>query len=337
MSHVPAMTPHHPQSFNVALVAQAGRLQYEALLFVASLRHCSPDFAGKILIGEPQPGPLWDRDPRIQTPVRDALEQLGAQIVPFESQHFGSSYPYGNKIEMLRELPTGENFVFFDSDTLITGDLNTVPFDFERPSASMRRENTWPKLELYGPGYTATWKSLYDKFGLDFESSLDLSQPDEYWRRYLYFNAGYFYFCCPRHFHAHFQDFAVAIRDDPPPELVCQSLDPWLDQVALPLVINALGGDQHSLPPGYLDGSVSCHYRLLPLLYARESDHVIDVLETVAAPNKLKKVLKGNEAIKRMVYQGRGAKVRALFDRDDLPRKEQAIRNRIKSNGFWVR
>ena len=73
------------------------------------------------------------------------------------------------------------------------------------------------------------------------------------------------------------------------------------------------------------------------MLYARETQHVIDTLETVAAPNKLKKVLKGSEPIKRMVYQGRGAKVRALFDQENLPRREQAIRNRIKSEGFWLR
>jgi hypothetical protein len=48
-------------------------------------------------------------------------------------------------------------------------------------------------------------------------------------------------------------------------------------------------------------------------------------------------VLKGSDVIKRMVYQGRGHKVRDLFDQDDMPRKEQAIRNRIKKNNFWMR
>ena len=84
--------------------------------------------------------------------------------------------------------------MFFDSDTLVLGEITDVPFKFTKPQASLRRENTWPKLELYGPGYSQTWRSLYDKFGLDFESSLDLSQPDEYWRRYLYFNAGWFFY-----------------------------------------------------------------------------------------------------------------------------------------------
>lgn len=324
--------------FNVALVGQSGRLGYEALLFVASLRAKSPEFKGRVLIAEPQPGPLWPKDPRIDaTDLREALSDQGAEIVPFDSLHFGHAYPYGNKIEMLTALPEGEPFVFFDSDTLITGELADVPFDFARPSASLRREGTWPQLELYGPGYTEIWKSLYDAFGLDFETSLDLNEPDEYWQRYLYFNAGYFFGACPHVFGQKFLEYALAIRDNPPPALVCQSLDPWLDQVALPLVIHALGGGRDSGVHGLLDGTVSCHYRLLPLLYAREGQAVIDTLEEIASPNKIKKVLKAYDPIKRMLFQGRGAKVRALFDQDDMPRREQAIRNRIKSNGFWMR
>lgn len=326
------------KEFNVVIVAQQGRLSYEALLFAASLRHASPGFTGRLLIAEPQPGPLWPKDPRISDRgLLDMLAALGAEIIPFESRYFGADYPYGNKIEMLQALPAGVPFVFFDTDTLITGDLATVPFDFNRPSASLRREGTWPTPELYGPGYAGLWKSLYDKFGLDFESSLDPGQPDEYWKKYLYFNAGYFFYRCPHEFGRLFEDYALAIRDDPPQALCAQQLFPWLDQIALPLVIHALGGGRDTLPSGLLDGSVSCHYRMFPLLYARESDYVIEVLEEVAAPNKLKKLLKMHAPIKRNVYQGRGAKVRALFDQDHLPRREAAIRNRIKSAGFWMR
>jgi hypothetical protein len=327
-----------PQKFNVAVVAQNGRLTFEALLFAASLRTASPDFAGRLLIAEPQPGPLWPKDPRIvQHGLREALEALGAEIIPFETRIFGADYPHGNKIEMLRALPQDEPFVFFDTDTLITGDLARVPFDFDRPSASLKCEATWPKPALYGPGYTGLWKSLYDKFGLDFESSLDRGQPEEYWKRYLYFNAGFFYYRCPHVFGQFFENYARAIRDAPPVELCAQELYPWLDQIALPLVIHALGGGRDALPAGYLDGSVSCHYRMFPLLYARESDAVIAHLEKVAAPNKIKKLLKAYEPIKRNVYQGRGAKVRALFDQNNLPRREAQIRNKIKSNGFWMR
>ena len=138
-------------------------------------------------------------------------------------------------------------------------------------------------------------------------------------------------------FHAKFLEYATSIKNDPPPEIVCQSLDPWLDQAALPLVIHALGGGRDALPAGLLDGSVTCHYRVLSLLYAREADLVVETLETVVAPNKIKKVLKRWEAAKRLIYQGKGARARALFDRKSLPPKEQAIRNRLKRENLWMR
>ncbi len=201
----------------------------------------------------------------------------------------------------------------------------------------MRREATWPEIELYGPGYTEIWKSLYDRFGLDFASSLDPHWPEGYWQHYLYFNAGFFFYECPQRFGRRFLDTALTIRDDPPKALQCQSLDPWLDQVALPLVIHGLGGGRGTLPTGLLDGSHSCHYRAMPLLYARESDELVAFLEAIAAPNRVKKLLKEHEPFLRDIYQGRGAKVRAMFDRDDLPRREQGIRNPLKRAGLWMR
>jgi hypothetical protein len=333
-----SLTGKNSQKPNILIIGQAGRLQYEAVIFAASLQANAPNFAKQLYVAVPQQGPLWANDPTIRgEDTLEILSQLGAQILPFDSAHFGQAYPYGNKIEALKQLPKGEPFIFFDTDTLITGDLSKVPFDYDVPSASRRCTGTWPELELYGPTYTDIWKSLYDKFGLDFESSLDLGEPDEFWKRYLYFNAGYFYYSCPHVFGDKFVEYATAILTDPPRELVCQELNPWLDQVALPLVIHALGGKRDALPKGLLDGDITCHYRLLPLLYAREADHVVEVLESVTSHNKIKKILKQYEPILRMIYQKRGHKVRDLFDRDDLPRKEQAIRNKIKREGFWMR
>jgi len=336
------LAPTKPQggpNFNIFVVVQNGRLAYEAALFAASLRHTNPDFAGRLIMGEPQPGPLWPDDPRLPDgPLRELLtETYGAEILPFTSHHFGATYAYGNKIEGLACLPAGEPFVFFDTDTLITAPLSDIAFDFDRPSASLRREGTWPEPELYGPGYSGIWKSLYDKFGLEFDSTLDHTQPDEYWQRYLYFNAGFFFHACPRRFGARFLEYALAVRDDPPETLACQSLDPWLDQAVLPLVIHSFGGGRDTLPPGMLDGSHSCHYRMLPLLYAREGDHVVRVLDEITAPNKVKRVLKSHVPLLRMTYQNKGAKARALFDRADLPPKERMIRNQLRREGLWLR
>lgn len=329
--------PQDGPSFNIVCIGQNGRLAYEAVILAASFSATNPGFAGRLLIAEPQPGPLWRQDPRLPGPVRALLAEFGAEILPFENRVFGQSYPQGNKIEALAALPADVPFVFFDTDTLFTGPLSSVPFDFARPAASMRREGTWPQVELYGPGYAGIWKSLYDKFGLVFDSTLDLAHPDEYWERYLYFNAGWFFYRDAQAFGQRYLDHARAIRDDPPEALACQALDPWLDQVALPLVIHSFGGGRPGPALAGLDGAVSCHYRALPLLYARESDAAVAMLEGVVAPNRVKKVLKEHDALKRLVYQGKGRDIRAMFNRADLPRREQMIRNRIKAEGLWLR
>jgi hypothetical protein len=322
---------------NVMAVVQAGRLQFEAVLLAASLaRRAGPGV--RLWLAEPQPGPRWPDDPRVtDAATRALLEALGARFLPFESRHFGAVYPYGNKIEALAELPAGEPFLFLDTDTLVLGDLAEVPFDFDRPAASLRVEGSWPVVPLYGPGYAEIWSALYERFGLELAASLDERWPASHWRRYLYFNAGFFFFRCPRVFGARFLEIALSIRDDPPEALASQSLDPWLDQVALPLVIHGLGGGRDALAPGWMDGSHSCHWRALPLLYAREPEGVVALLEEIAGRGRMKKVLRGYEPFRRMIYQGKGRKLRAAFAAEGLPAPEARLRKVLKNRGLWMR
>ena len=65
----------------------------------------------------------------------------------------------------------------------------------------------------------------------------------------------------------------------------------------------------------------------------------IELVMSQAGCNRAKaaKALKENETFRRFIYQGRGKKVRDLFDQENLPRRERAIRNRIKSAGLWMR
>lgn len=325
------------QPFDIVIVAQAGRLAYEALLFAASLKARAPGFGGRLFVAEPQPGPLWPTDPRVPADLRAAIEEQGAMFVPFESRLFGAAYPHGNKIEALSQLPTDGAFLFFDSDTIILNDLAALEVDFIRPTASMRRGDTWPKEALYGPDRATIWKSLYDRFGLDFVSSQDPNHPDGHWERYLYFNAGWFLGPSAKAFGDRFAQMALSIRDDPPEELAAQSLDPWLDQVALPLVIHALGGGRPDAAALRLDDDLACHWRVLPLFYARAPDRAVEILHAVAAPNRIKKHLKGYAPFRRMLYQGKGIEARALFDRADLPRSEAEIRKRLKAKRLWLR
>lgn len=325
------------QGFNLLAIVQDGRLAYEALLLMASFKAANPDFKGRVFLAEPQPGKRWHRDPRLHSEgIRDMLQSLGATFLPFENKVFGHNYPHGNKIEALAALPD-EPFLFLDTDTLILGDLQSIAFDFSRPSASMRREGSWPEPQLYHGGYGVIWRSLYDRFGLDFHSSLDLTQPDDYWQRYLYFNAGWFFHQSPKAFGERFLTYARTIRDAPPEALAAQSLDPWLDQIALPLVIHSLGGGRPGPELAGLDGDITCHYRNLPLLYARESDRVVEVLEAVAGRQELRRLLRDHEPARLMIYQNRGRKARGLFDRAALPRREQVIRGTLKKAELWLR
>ena len=325
--------------FNILIVGQNGRLGTEAVLFAASLRRNSPRWQGRLIVAEPRPDAAWSGvDTLMPAPVRAALAAFGAEIRPFTATHFGAAYPYGNKIEALSLLPPNEPFIFFDSDTLITGELARLDVDFARPSASMRREGTWPTPPLYGPGYTEIWQSLYDRFGLDFTASLDLDQPDEHWERYLYFNAGWFLGADPRAFAQRFLEYATAIRNEPGEALACQTLDPWLDQVALPLTVHALGGGRPGPGLDGLDGAASCHYRNLSLLYAREPDAVLDLIEELVADPRIAPLLQDDEAVARLIKGGEGRRViRPIFAGQNPPATEQAMRHRLRRDGLWFR
>jgi len=335
---IAAVVAKPSRAFNILIIAQAGRLEREAVLFAASLRRNAPDWQGRLIVAEPLEAEAWEG---VETQISDAARTLlgayGAEIRPFTARHFGKDYPYGNKIEALAVLPESEPFIFFDSDTLVTGPLDRLPIDFARPSASMRRTGTWPAPPLYGPGYGDIWRSLYDRFGLDFASSLDRSQPVEHWERYLYFNAGWFFGADPKEFGRRFLTYALEVNADPGDELACQSLDPWLDQVVLPLVVHGLGGGRPAADLSGLDGDVTCHYRNLSLLYARESDAAMTLAEELIQSPRLADLFAEDEEVSRLVARNEGRQVIRPMFADEWKISEQAIRHRLKREGLWFR
>ena len=322
------------QKFTLFAIVQKGRLAYEALLLAASLKATNPDQV--LTLVEPQPGPLWDDDPRISDAIRETLDKFDVQIIPLDNKHFGQSYPHGNKIEALRVLPTDMPFLFLDTDTLVLDDLAKVPFDFDRPTASMKREGTWPKPTPNGPALHDIWKSLFDRFNLDFATSLDPLRPSDDWEKYLYFNAGFFYARSPEIFGTLYETMALEILKNPPKELDGQKMYPWLDQIALPLVIHKQGGGRNTLPTGLMDGKITCHYRTLPLLYAREDQRVVDLLEQLAHSPELKPLLREYLPFERLVFEGEGGKLRGKLQGREW-NDEKELRKEIKRLGLWIR
>jgi len=60
-------------------------------------------------------------------------------------------------------------------------------------------------------------------------------------------------------------------------------------------------------------------------------------LEEVARDKSIRPTLRDWEAIKTLVYQNKGRKARALFDRSALPHREQVIRNTLRREALWLR
>lgn len=322
--------------FTLVFVVQAGRLAAEGALLAASLA-ASGTRGVRMVAAEPQPGPLWPEPPGIDETTRTFLGACGVEVVPFESREFGAAYPNGNKIEALLALPAEEPFLFLDTDTLVLSRLDALPFDFARPAASLRREDTWPRPLPGGPSRRAVWAAVWRHCGLDLSGAEDPSRGEEDWERYPYHNAGWFFGPCPRRFGTRFRDFACRIRDDTPPELAGQALFPWLDQIVLPSVLHAEGGGGRVPVHEHLDGPATLHYRALPLLYAREAEETVARLEALARAPGLKALLRRHRPFQKLLYQGQGRAARALFPEGTAGMTEQAVRKALKAAGFWWR
>lgn len=321
--------------FDILIVAQGGGIDRQAAILAASLARNAPGFGGRLVVAEPQPGGAWaGADPRMSQAARAALAAFGAEIRPLHATTFGRAYPHGNKIEALGLLDPGRPFLFLDSDTLVTGDLGGVGFDFARPAASMRREPTWPRVADEA-ARGAVWQALYARFGLDVETARDPLRMD--WQRYPYFNAGWFFGADPAVFGRRFRDWAMGLRDDPGAALAGQSLDPWLDQVILPLVIHSLGGGKPGPELDGLDADVTWHYRNLPLLYALAPDAAIAEYEAIAALPEIAPLMAGWEPAERLIAGGEGrTRIRPMFTQAERDGPQQPIRKRLKAAGLWL-
>jgi len=80
------------------LIGQNGRLEFEVILFLASLRANSPKFEGRVFIAEPRPNQAWTMNPMIRSQhTRDLIAELGAEFIAFDNRFSAKAIPTETK------------------------------------------------------------------------------------------------------------------------------------------------------------------------------------------------------------------------------------------------
>lgn len=270
---------------SVYAIAQTGRLEFEALLCMASLLKFNTRRDWNFFVCTPANSNLWKENPDIsQGDVAGALRRLGVNVVTFENERFGSRYPHSNKMYALAALPPDDPFIFFDSDHVFCGNVSSVDVNFNRPIA---RQTTmaWPVTNRTTYSRAELWRAVYAKFAMPtcgwFRAEFDEDDP----RHFPYFNAGVFFGRAAGEFLEVYRHFMHELDESPPHILDKWSLYPYLDQVTLPLVLRTLGGDNQHHDSDYPFNAVSKHYFAASLLFfPPENTWLKEALDIITAP-----------------------------------------------------
>ncbi len=247
--------------FCFVFVCQAGELEIKSLLLAASLRqYVQGDY--ELVAALPQPVARWGT---LSTTTTALLQQLDIRTVPI-TNNIDENYPIANKIACLGIATPAEKIIFLDSDILCLQPIilnNYFSADFNAKPADLATFGKNPQL----------WQKVYQLFQLPLPAWQTLSTVS---RELMlpYFNAG-----------------VIAIKNNPKFantwEECCRIIDadtsishkrPWLDQIALPVVITRLNLTHYCLDerfnyPAHLKplskNTFFCHYHY-PVVIRRE-------------------------------------------------------------------
>ena len=81
---------------------------------------------------------------------------------------------------------------------------------------------------------------------------------------------------------------------------------------------------------------MTCHWRVLSLLYARESDGAVAAVEEAASLPEIAPLLRAYEPARRLIFEGEGQRLRAEL-RGNAFGDEAALRKAIRALGLWLR
>jgi hypothetical protein len=216
--------PSSGSPITFVFVAHGGELEVKAAILACSLRKAFGN-AISIIVAHPASDHPWER---VSDASRRLFQSLSIPLLPIENP-FGSRYPIGNKFAALALGPESGHTLFLDSDMIC---LNAFDLDSLRAvDAALKPADM--ALVCRDAEY---WQRLYAHAGLDLADARVVTTCTEEVMP-AYFNAGFIFVRNARCFASRWLAIAQSIDGD---ETVSHKM-PWLDQLALPVALQAIG------------------------------------------------------------------------------------------------
>jgi hypothetical protein len=319
---------------NFVIVAQAGRIGYQAVLCAASIRAFHQADAVRIFIAIPKNSRRWESDPSVaDTAALEAFRRYDCEIVSIDNADFGSAYPHANKFYAIGALPPDEPFLFLDSDSVLAAPMREGDLDFGRPSLKPAAPN-FPVAAGDGRTVGEVWRSLYAFFGVDAEPYRDRARADGEHQCYPYYNGGIVYYANAGSFARLWLEMAKRIWSERPAALAGQPLKPWLDQIVLPLVLARLGVPRAGEPDRIHKTVVHYHF---PFYLQVRHAQAIALFDELSKDDRLMAVLRNDEGFRYYLSDEAKAIVREVHEefwnsgkRGGYKAFQEALRHRVR-------
>lgn len=242
---------------SICFVYQSGEIATKARHLLTSIRKFSKEC--KIFVGIPLPENIYDRIP--QAEISSLRHEFNVQIIYFTNS-ISHSYKIGNKIQLFYEASKycKGSLLFLDSDI-----LQLAPFV---PTEEMLKKDLSMKLADTGTFHYSTY--LIKKYSL--KPGNYLTTVTQQKLLFPYCNAG-FIFCSASGLKKRFPEEWLKVARELFNDSQVTNKFPWLDQIAIPIVINRLKLNLHLLSEDYnypfhlrrslRSGIIFCHYHSL--------------------------------------------------------------------------
>jgi len=250
-------------SVSIKFVCQMGELEMKAALLAASLSRFTQNNV-ELVAGLPENRP--------NSLTQDFLASLGVRLVPIDNP-FGDDYPIANKISCLGIPTDREHSVFLDSDILCLRDIDFM---------GRFRGQFSAKLADCFTADLSDFALIQDHFGMPRETT-GFHATFSGQEMPLYFNAGVVHCRDHRSFAAEWMRLAIEVD-----RLPLKIPRPWLDQLALPIVVARLGlevsflNEQLNYPLNLRlvtgEDTVLCHYHDFETLAQDRASAVLEDL-----------------------------------------------------------